>query len=149
MRGGTENLYGIVGLAKALQESCDHMQERANHILKLKLYFKDQLSSSFRDIQFNGDVDGTSHFKVLNVSFPPSPKSELLLLNLDILGVSASGGSACSSGAERGSHVIEAIKADPSRKSIRFSFSHHNTKEEIDFVIAKLESIIPEKMAVA
>lgn len=149
MRGGTENIYGIVGLAKALQESCDHMQERASHIAELKQYFMEMLSSSFNDIQFNGDIDGHSHYKVLSVSFPPSPKSELLLLNLDIVGVSASGGSACSSGAEKGSHVIEAIKADPSRKSIRFSFSHHNTKEEIDFVIKKLESIIPEKIPVA
>ncbi len=149
MRGGTENIYGIVGLAKALQESCDNMQKRVDHALELKQYFIKRLTASFNDIQFNGDYNGTSHCKVLNVSFPPSPKSELLLLNLDIVGVSASGGSACSSGAEKGSHVIQAIKGDPARKSIRFSFSHHNTKEEIDFVIDKLESIIPEKLAMA
>ena len=149
MRGGTENIYGIVGLAKALQESCDNMAERAELMSGLKKYFIEKLSKSFNEIQFNGDYDGASHYKVLSVSFPPSPKSELLLLNLDIVGVSASGGSACSSGAEKGSHVIEAIKGDPSRKTIRFSFSHHNTKEEIDFVIEKLEAIIPEKLAVA
>ena len=73
----------------------------------------------------------------------------MLLLNLDIVGVSASGGSACSSGVEKGSHVADAIKGDPSRKNIRFSFSHHNTKDEIDFVIEKLEAIMPEKLAMA
>lgn len=149
MRGGTENIYGIVGLAKALNDSCNNMTERAALMSELKEYFIQKLSKSFNEIQFNGDYNGASHYKVLSVSFPLSPKSELLLLNLDIVGVSASGGSACSSGAEKGSHVIEALKGDPTRKSIRFSFSHHNTKEEIDFVIEKLEAIIPEKLAVA
>ncbi len=148
MRGGTENIYGIVGLAKALQLSCENMQQRAEHIIELKNYFIKKLTSSFSDIKFSGDYDGLSHFKILSVSFPTSPKSELLLLNLDILGISASGGSACSSGAEKSSHVITAIKSDPDRKNIRFSFSHHNKKEEIDYVIEKLESIIPEKVAV-
>ena len=149
MRGGTENIHGIVGLAKALQDSCDNMEQRAAYLLELKRYFMQKLTSSFNDIRFNGDYEGASHYKVLSVSFPPSPKSELLLLNLDIVGVSASGGSACISGAEKGSHVADAIKGDPLRKNIRFSFSHHNTKEEVDFVIEKLKAIIPEKLAVA
>ena len=149
MRGGTENIYGIVGLAKALQESYDNMEQRAEYLNDLKQYFIQKLSTSFNDIRFNGDYNGASHFKVLSVSFPPSPKSELLVLNLDIVGVSVSGGSACSSGAEKGSHVDDAIKGDPARKNIRFSFSHHNTKDEIDFVIEKLEAIMPEKLAVA
>ena len=82
-------------------------------------------------------------YTVLCVAFPPSPKSDLLLLSLDIAGVSASGGSACSSGAEKGSHVISAIEGDVARKTIRFSFSHYNTKEEIDFVIEKLKTMMP------
>lgn len=147
MRGGTENIYGIVGLAKALQEAVNNRESRAEYLRDLKQYFIQKLKTSLQDIQFNGDIDGAAHYKVLNVSFPASPKSELLLLSLDIAGVSASGGSACSSGAEKGSHVIQAIKADPARKSIRFSFSHHNTKEEIDFVIEKLESIVPQQVA--
>jgi cysteine desulfurase len=149
MRGGTENIHGIVGLAKALQDSCENMAERTEYILELKQYFMQKLIATFNDISFNGDFDGAAHYKVLNVSFPPSPKSELLLLNLDIAGVSASGGSACISGAEKGSHVADAIKSDPLRKNVRFSFSHHNTKEEVDFVIEKLKSIIPEKLAIA
>ena len=97
---------------------------------------------NFDDIQFNGDVDGDNLYTVLSVSFPPSPKSELLLLLLDIAGISASGGSACSSGAEVGSHVLSAIGADPARKTIRFSFSHFNTKSELDLVIDKLQGIL-------
>jgi cysteine desulfurase len=143
MRGGTENVYGIVGLAKALELATAEMEERSAHIREVRNYMKERLLENFEDIQFNGDYDGECLYTVLSVSFPPSPKNELLLLSLDIAGVSASGGSACSSGAEKGSHVLEAIGADPDRKSIRFSFSHYNTKEEVDFVVEKLKAILP------
>lgn len=146
MRGGTENVYGIIGMAKALELACDHMDERQQHISSLRNYLLEQLESNFEDIQFNGDYKDNYLYTVLSVSFPPSPKSSLLLLNLDISGISASGGSACSSGAEAGSHVMKSIGADPMRKTIRFSFSHYNTKEEIDFVIEKLKSIIAVKV---
>ncbi|MCE7924920.1 MAG: cysteine desulfurase [Haliscomenobacteraceae bacterium CHB4] len=148
MRGGTENVYGIVGLAKALELATAEMEARSTHIREVRDYMKERLLESFEDIQFNGDHDGNCLYTVLSVSFPPSPKNELLLLSLDIAGVSASGGSACSSGAEKGSHVLEAIGADPARKSIRFSFSHYNTKEEVDFVIEKLRAILPARVAV-
>ena len=149
MRGGTENVYGIVGLAKALELATAEMEERTAHIREVRNYLKERLLENFEDIQFNGDYDGACLYTVLSVSFPPSPKNELLLLSLDIAGVSASGGSACSSGAEKGSHVLEAIGADPARKSIRFSFSHYNTKEEVDFVVEKLKTILPVREAVA
>jgi cysteine desulfurase len=149
MRGGTENVYGIVGLAKALELATAEMEERSAHIREVRNYLKERLLENFEDIQFNGDYDGECLYTVLSVSFPPSPKNELLLLSLDIAGVSASGGSACSSGAEKGSHVLEAIGADPARKSIRFSFSHYNTKEEVDFVVEKLKAILPVREAVA
>lgn len=142
MRGGTENVYGIVGLAKALEFATLHMEERTAQILDVRNYMKSRLLEEFEDIQFNGDHDGDCLYTVLSVSFPASPKNELLLLNLDISGVSCSGGSACSSGAEKGSHVLEAIGADPDRKSIRFSFSHYNTREEVDFVVAKLKGMV-------
>lgn len=145
MRGGTENIAGILGLAKAFELANEHMEERHAHIESLRSYFIESLTNNFEDIQFNGDYDGDYLYTVLSVSFPPSPKSELLLLNLDILGISASGGSACSSGAEAGSHVLKAINADPTRKTIRFSFSHNNTKEEIDFVVEKLKTIVAVK----
>jgi len=143
MRGGTENIYGIVGLAKALELACSDMEARAAQILAVRDYFQRRLSDTFEDIYFNGDLNGRCLYTVLSVSFPPSPKNELLLLNLDIAGISASGGSACSSGTEKGSHVLEAIGADPARKSVRFSFSHYNTNEEVDFVVEKLRAFLP------
>lgn len=142
MRGGTENVYGIAGLAKAFELACANMAEYHGRIEELRSYFIEKLLEDFEDIQFNGDFDGDYLYTVLSVSFPYSPKSELLLLQLDIAGVSASGGSACSSGAEAGSHVLTAIGADPDRKTIRFSFSHYNTKDEIDSVIEKLKTVV-------
>ena len=123
MRGGTENLYGIVGLSKALELSCEEMDKKRYYVEGLRRHLMTQLTDNFDDIRFNGDYNGRYHYKVLSVSFPPSPNSELLLLNLDIHGVCASGGSACSSGAEAGSHVLEALNTEPNRKSIRFSLS--------------------------
>lgn len=142
MRGGTENVYGIAGLAKALELAYENMEEYRQHIEEVRSYFMEKLLENFEDIQFNGDYDGDYLYTVLSVSFPQSAKSELLLLLLDIAGVSASGGSACSSGAEAGSHVLAAIGADPTRKTIRFSFSHYNTKEEIDAVVEKLKTMV-------
>jgi cysteine desulfurase len=143
MRGGTENVYGIVGLAKALELATNEMNERMQHIKEVRNYMKTRLLETFEEVEFSGDYDGRCLYTVLNVSFPPSPKNELLLLSLDINGISASGGSACSSGSEKGSHVLTAINADPDRKSIRFSFSHYNTFEEVDFVVEKLKIIFP------
>jgi cysteine desulfurase len=149
MRAGTENMYGIIGLGKAIEEAYAHFEEHKNHILSIKKYMMNQLLENFKDIKFNGDTSENSLYTVLGVSFPPSPKNETLLFNLDINGIAASGGSACSSGADTGSHVLNAIKADPNRKGIRFSFSRYTTKEEIDFVIEKLKSIVGVKEAVA
>lgn len=149
MRAGTENIYGIAGMAKALELSYGNLEKTYQYTLGLRSYLKNQLKEHFEDIQFNGDHEGDFHFKTLSVSFPPSPKSAMLLLNLDILGICASGGSACSSGAEKGSHVLQKIQTNPDRKSIRFSFSKHNTKEEVDFLIEKLKTIIQVKEAVS
>lgn len=145
MRGGTENVIGIVGLAKAFELSVDNMDKRQAYIEDLRGYLKTQLTEKFEDIQFNGDYDGDYLYTVLSVSFPPSPKADLLLLSLDISGISASGGSACSSGAEKGSHVLAAINAAIDRKTIRFSFSHYNKKEDVDFLIEKLKALTPMK----
>ncbi len=149
MRGGTENVYGIVGLAKALELANNEIQERMERILDVRNYLKTRLLEEFDDISFNGDVEGESLYTVLNVSFPPNPKNEMLLLSLDISGISCSGGSACSSGSEKGSHVLEAIGAAPNRKSIRFSFSHYNSREEVDYLLEKLKTILPVRESVA
>ncbi len=143
MRAGTENVYGIVGMAKALELALAYMEERKVHILEVRNHLAVQLKANFNDLIFNTDFEGDSLYTVLSVSFPPSPKGELLLFSLDIEGISVSGGSACSSGADAGSHVIAALQgADSQRKTIRFSFSHYNTKAEMDFVVEKLKAIL-------
>ncbi len=142
MRGGTENVYGIVGLAKALELAYGHMQEHQNQIQELKTYMKNQLEANIPGIAFNGETDaGKSLYTVLNVSFPEMEMVEMLLFSLDIAGISASGGSACSSGTNIGSHVLNGIKANPNRPAVRFSFSKYNTKEEIDYTVEKIKEI--------
>jgi len=143
MRGGTENLYGIVGLAKALELAYENLDTYRQQITLVRDYLKTQLKEQFTGIRFNGDLDN-SLYTILSASFPPSDKGDLLLLSLDIAGISVSGGSACSSGADAGSHVITALHGDPNRKTIRFSFSYENTTEEIDQVVAKLKELLPE-----
>ena len=142
MRAGTENVYGIVGMGKALDLAVESMNTNRITLSELKNYMREKLLQEIKDVEFNGDTtaDG-SNYKVLSVSLPPNAKSELALFNLDMAGIAASGGSACTSGSEKGSHVLEAIKADPTRKSIRFSFSKYNTKQEIDYVVDVLKRI--------
>ncbi len=147
MRGGTENVYGIVGLAKALEIACDHIGHDQQYIKTLKLYMMQQLQENIEGISFNGDPEGNSSYTVLNVSFPPSPISDMLLFKLDIEGISVSGGSACSSGSDIGSHVLKAIGSDHNRAAVRFSFGRQNTKEDIDFVVAKLVEMYHPKQA--
>jgi cysteine desulfurase len=142
MRAGTENIYGIVGLSKALEIATNNFEVDKAYILSLKLYMYEALKKSIPGISFNGDVLGKSLYSVLNVNFPASEKSEMLLFNLDINHICASGGSACASGAEQGSHVIRAINVDPNQIAVRFSFSKHNNKEEIDWVVEKLKESI-------
>ncbi|MET3500170.1 cysteine desulfurase [Mucilaginibacter rubeus] len=142
MRGGTENIYGIVGLAKALELAYDEMEQHQNHIQGLKSYMMEQLVANVPGVSFNGETDPEkSLYTVLNVAFPEMEMSDMLLFNLDIAGISASGGSACSSGSDIGSHVLTAIGASSSRPSVRFSFSKYNTKEEVDFVVAKVREL--------
>src|SRR6195952_2852027 len=142
MRGGTENIYGIVGLAKALEIAYAEMETNHEYIQSLKSYMIAQLKSNVPGIDFNGETDpDKSLYTVLNVSFPCSDMADMLLFNLDIAGISASGGSACSSGTDIGSHVLNAIGGDSTRPSVRFSFSKYNTTEEVDYTVAKLREL--------
>lgn len=142
MRGGTENVYGIAGIAKALEMAYDNMEEHHLYIQGLKDYMIEELSKAIPDVQFNGCIDPKrSLYTVLNVALPCIEMADVLLFNLDIMGISASGGSACSSGSDIGSHVLTSIKVDSARPSVRFSFSKLNTKAEIDYVVAKLKEI--------
>jgi cysteine desulfurase len=142
MRAGTENLYGIVGFAKALELATSNYENDSAYITELKLYMMDQLKKNIKGISFNGDPSGKSLYAVLSVSFPKTEKSEMILFNLDINNICASGGSACTSGADQGSHVIRAINNNPNQVTVRFSFSKHNTKAEIDAVVEKLKELI-------
>ncbi|MFT5833711.1 MAG: cysteine desulfurase [Cognaticolwellia sp.] len=148
MRGGTENVYGILGMAKALEIASKNMETSQEYLQEIKSYFINQLEENFNSIEFNGDYEGNSLPKVLSVSFPSSPKNEVLMFSLDIMGVSSSGGSACSSGVESRSHVLEAINFDEEKVAVRFSFSTFNKKEEVDFVIEKIKKIIPDSVKV-
>lgn len=141
MRGGTENVYGIVGLAKAFELANEHMDEHQSHIKGLKSYMKGQLEKNIEGMDFNGETGENGLYTVLNCRFPHHPDAEMLLFNLDIAGIAASGGSACSSGSNQGSHVLRGIGIDMSRPSVRFSFSKYNTKEEIDSVVKKLKEM--------
>lgn len=141
MRAGTENIYGIIGMAKALSLAYEKQQERRQQIRQLRDYFAAQLENELPGVEYNGDpIDG--HYKILSVSFNPSPKGEMLLMNLDMAGISASGGSACSSGIDVGSHVVGHLHPDSPRHTVRFSLSHHNTQAEVDFVVAKLKAVL-------
>ncbi len=142
MRAGTENLYGIIGFAKALEMATEQHATDMEKILALKKYMMLSLTKNIVGAKFNGDPTGNSLYAVLSTSFPKTDKSEMLLFNLDINHICASGGSACTSGADQGSHVIRALNSDPNRVTVRFSFSKYNTIAEIDQVIEKLKEII-------
>lgn len=140
LRGGTENIYGIVGTAKALELAYEDVAGHQNHVQGLKSYMIDQLNSIFDDIYIHGESNPEkSLYTVLNVCFPKTDKTGMLLFTLDLKGVACSGGSACSSGAAKGSHVLEGINADPNRPNVRFSFSRYTTKEEIDFALKMIK----------
>ena len=141
MRAGTENLYGIVGFAKALEIATANYEQDRAYISGLKQYMLEQLCERVPGVAFNGDPKGRSLYTVLSVSFPKTEKSEMMLFNLDIHHICASGGSACTSGADQGSHVIRAINNDPNHVTVRFSFSKHNTMEQIDAVVKVLGEI--------
>ena len=144
MRGGTENVIGIIGLAKALEISLEELAAHSSHIEKIKGYFVEKLKQDIPGVAFNGcsaDLD-KSLYTVLNVSLPPSESNRgMLLFHLDLEGISASGGSACSSGATVGSHVLRALHHPAERDAVRFSFSRFTTMEEVDYTLEKLKAL--------
>jgi cysteine desulfurase len=142
MRAGTENLYGIVGFAKALEIATANYEVDSANIGTLKEYMMEELKKHIKGVGFNGDPLGSSLYTVLSVSFPKTEKSEMILYNLDIEGICVSGGSACTSGTDQGSHVINAVNNNPNQVTVRFSFCKHNTKEEIDIVVQKLKTMV-------
>lgn len=147
-RGGTENVYGIVGLAKAMELAYEDVAAHQEHVQTLKTYMIEQLKASFDTISFHGETDpARSLYTVLNVCFPKTDKAGMLLFTLDLKGVAVSGGSACSSGAAKGSHVLEGINADMTRPNARFSFSRYTTKEEIDYALEQVKIVFDKTLA--
>ena len=144
MRGGTENVYGIIGLAKALEIAYQNLGEHKLYITGLKARMIEKLKASIPGVAFHGSSANLdkSLYTVLNVCLPESDQNSMLLFNLDLHGISASGGSACSSGATNGSHVLGALYPDSKKGAVRFSFSKYNTEEEIDFAVEKLRECL-------
>jgi cysteine desulfurase len=147
LRGGTENIYGIVGLAKAIELAYTDLKEHHDHVQGLKTHMMNTFSEIIPGVQFHGETDPEkSLYTVLNVCFPKTEKSGMLLFTLDLKGIACSGGSACSSGAAKGSHVLEGIDADPERPNVRFSFSRYTTKEEIDFALEQVKEVFEKTL---
>lgn len=144
MRAGTENLYGIVGFAKALELAMARYEADSQKIRELRDYLCRKLTAEVPGLRCNGEEGDSRLYTVLNVSFPKTAKSEMLLFALDMAGVCVSGGSACSSGASSVSHVIKALHNGQSEEMVpvRFSFCRHNTREEIDLVVEKLKELL-------
>ena len=141
-RGGTENLYGIVGLGKAMEMAYEDLSSHQKHIQGLKSFMIEELKKIDGRIDFNGDINPErSLYTVLNVCFPNDVCNSMLLFSLDIHGIAASGGSACSSGSTQGSHVLAELP-NQECQSVRFSFSRFNTKEDVEFTLQKIKDII-------
>jgi cysteine desulfurase len=147
LRGGTENIAGVVGLAKAIELAYTDLEAHQNHVWGLKSYMISRLQALFPEVLFHGETSyEKALYTVLNVCLPATAKAGLLLFTLDLKGVAVSGGSACTSGATKGSHVLEGIGADMSRPNARFSFSRFTTKEEIDYALQQIEEVYQKNL---
>ena len=142
MRAGTENVAGVLGMAKSLDLCHSNMDQMTEQTGAIRNYAMEHLQSTFPEIKINGDPLGDSLYTVLSVTFPMSPLTDLLIFNLDIEGISASGGSACSSGVQKTSHVLQTLMPEDTGTTVRFSFAHTNTFEEVDFLLEKLIKIL-------
>lgn len=145
-RAGTENIYGIVGMAKAMDLAYEHLQEHYKHINGLKLLMMRELKSAVPGVAFNGQSESEdSLYTVLNVNFPDSEIASMMLFRLDIEGIACSGGSACSSGSARGSHVLEQVKCKNEGPNVRFSFSRYTTVDDIKSCVGILAQLMTSK----
>lgn len=144
MRGGTENVAGIIGLAKALELAYEEKAQTTQQFIDFKKHTIAQLKQRFPGISFNGlsaDLEWSLH-KILSISIPGVEDNDMLLFNLDINGISVSGGSACASGSSIGSHVLDALDIPSDTGTIRISFSKYNTLEEINYFIDQLAGAV-------
>ena len=147
LRAGTESVHNIVGMTKALEIAVENMEKEAKYVLSIKEHMINSLRKLFPDIQFNGESGNIkkSTYTILNVCFPLSNnKAAMLDFNLDLRGIACSRGSACQSGSSEGSHVLSEIQSEDQKKfpSVRFSFSHNNKMDEVDYLIDTLKELI-------
>lgn len=148
LRGGTENIAGIVGLAKAMDLAYEDLEGHQKHVYELKSFMIQELKTMFPTVAFHGETAfDKALYTVLNVCLPATDKTSMLLFTLDLKGVAVSGGSACTSGATKGSHVLEGIGADMSRPNVRFSFSRFTTKEEIEYALLQLQRAYEQNLS--
>ena len=146
-RAGTESVHNIVGMSEALNISMEKLEEEKKYISELKSYFIKKLKSSINDVEFNGlsgDMN-KSTYTLLNVQFPiEQSKAEMFLFKLDLKGIACSKGSACQSGSDVGSHVLnEVLSSEELNKvSIRFSLSIYNKKEDIDIAVNEIVDLL-------
>ena len=141
MRAGTENIYGIVGLAKAMEIAYRDLDEHINHVSALKQRMMTRLLEAVPGLKVNGDDSDDALYTVLSVHLPEDGKSEMLIYNLDIEGIACSGGSACSSGSNKGSHVIGHLYPDREGANVRFSFSKFTTQEDVDRAVEVMAKV--------
>ncbi len=144
LRGGTENTWAVSGLQKALQLSYDKMMEERAYIMSLKSHLINKLKNEMPDCVFNGQSEDVENSlcKVLSVSFPQKENDPMFLFQLDLQGICVSGGSACSSGSLKGSHVMQTVYPELNCPVIRFSFGMENTMEEIDYTVEVLKNLV-------
>lgn len=142
LRAGTEAVHQIAGMAKALSLSYENLDAERNHISSLKKYLIEQLELNFPGFRINGKKD--DFYNIINITLPfSSDKTSMLLFNLDMKGIAVSRGSACQSGSIKPSHVLKEMLSDDDLKlpNLRISFSHYNTKEDIDWLIESLKVV--------
>lgn len=142
LRPGTESIHNIAGMAKALELSYAALESNQKHVSDLKAYAIAQFQRHFPDSKVNGNADG--FYNIVNIKLPfPEEKTAMILFHLDMKGIALSRGSACQSGSAKPSHVLaEVLAIDELKKpSLRISFSHFNTQEDIDLLIAALQNI--------
>jgi len=142
LRPGTEAIHQIAGMAKALELSHANLEVEKKHISELKNYLISQLEIEFPAFEINGNQDGI--YTILNVLLPfPDDKTAMILFHLDMKGIAVSRGSACQSGSIKPSHVLAEMLSneDLKKPSLRISFSHYNSKEDVDLLIEALKSI--------
>ena len=149
-RAGTESSHNIVGLEASIKLAYQNLDIERSYITDLKSYFIKRLQDSFPEVAFNGSSDNLekSTYTLINTRLPiPPEKAIILLFQLDLKGIACSKGSACQSGSGKGSHVLSQILNDEEMKkpSLRFSFSHYNTKDEVDYVVEVLEEFAEDK----